>query len=65
MNPVFVVLVLLAAFLIWLLCSFLYRPIGKIARRLIDDAQEAMEKDEEEIAIDEIVKKKMEGKEYE
>lgn len=44
MNPVFVVLVLLAAFLIWLLCSFLYRPIGKIARRLIDDAQEAMEK---------------------
>ena len=38
MNPVFVFLVLLAGFLVWLLGSFLYRPIGKIVKKLFEKA---------------------------
>lgn len=49
MNPVFVVLVLLVGFLIWLLGSFLYRPIGKLIKKLIEDAATEMNyKDEED-----------------
>ena len=43
MNPVFVFLVLLGAFLVWLTFSFLYQPIGRFFGRLIKDAKEAME----------------------
>lgn len=59
MNPVFVFLVLLIGFLIWLLGCFLYRPIGKLVQRLFWNAQDAMDKDEEEIAIDEYIKERM------
>lgn len=48
MNPVFVLLVIIAGFLLWLLGSFLYRPIGRFCKRLINDAKHAMEKDEME-----------------
>lgn len=60
MNPIFIFLVLLIGFLVWLLGSFLYRPIGKIIQRIIWNSQDAMDKDEEERMIDEIVKKEME-----
>ena len=43
MNPIFVFLVILAAFLVWLTFSFLYQPIGRFFGRLVDDAKEAME----------------------
>lgn len=59
MNPVFIFLVLLVGFLIWLLGCFLYRPIGKLVKRLFWNAQDAMNKDEEEIAIDEYIKERM------
>lgn len=42
MNPILIILILLGGALLWLLCSFLYRPIGKFFSRLITDAQEAM-----------------------
>lgn len=48
MNPVFVILVLFGGALLWLLGSFLYRPIGKFFGRLIDDAEEAMFEKEKE-----------------
>jgi hypothetical protein len=41
MNPFLVFLILLTVCLLWLLSSFLYKPIGKIAKRLFDDAKEA------------------------
>ena len=47
MNPILVFIILIIAFLIWLTFSFLYQPIGRLFKRLIDDAKEAM-KDESE-----------------
>lgn len=45
--PVFMILVLIGAFLLWLLCAFAYIPLGKIAKRLWNDAKEAMTKEDE------------------
>jgi hypothetical protein len=42
MNPVLLFLIVLGLFLFWLLCSFLYNPIGKLFTRLINDAKKAM-----------------------
>lgn len=47
MNPVLVVLILIGGRLLWLLCSFLFRPIGKISKKLVDDAKDAMFDEEE------------------
>lgn len=48
MNPVLIILILLGGALLWLLLSFLYRPLGKIAKKLFEDAKESMEDDETE-----------------
>ena len=49
MNPVLVFLILIGAFLLWLMCSFLYVPIGKFFSRLAEDAKrEMMREDMEE-----------------
>jgi hypothetical protein len=42
MHPVLLFLIILGLLLLWLLCSFLYRPIGKLFSRLVNDAKEAM-----------------------
>lgn len=42
MNPALIILVGIGAMLLWLLCSFLYRPIGRVAKRLVNDAKKAM-----------------------
>lgn len=42
MNPVFFIILFVAAALLWLLLSFLYKPLGWIGKRLIDDAKKAM-----------------------
>jgi hypothetical protein len=42
LNPVLVFLIIVCAFLLWLICSFLYRPIGRFFKRLITDAKDAM-----------------------
>ena len=47
MNPVLLFLIVLGLFLFWLLCSFLYRPIGKLFSRLFKDAKEAMFEEKE------------------
>lgn len=43
MNSILILGIIVAAFLLWLLCSFLYRPIGRLFTRLINDAKEAIE----------------------
>lgn len=49
MNPVFILLVLIGGFLLWILLSVLYKPIGKMSEKLADDAKKAMfEEDEKE-----------------
>lgn len=44
--PIFVLLILLGAGLLWLLMSFVFVPLGKIFCLLWDDAREAMFEDE-------------------
>ena len=48
MNPIFIFLVFLVTILIWFLLAFLFKPIGKIIIRLIDDVREAMKIDNKE-----------------
>lgn len=45
MNPVFILLVILSAVLLWFLLSFAFKPIGKMFYRLWKDAVDSM-KDE-------------------
>jgi hypothetical protein len=46
MNPVFFIGLFGAGFLLWLLLSFLYKPIGWVGKRLVDDAKKAMTEDD-------------------
>lgn len=48
MNPILIFGIIIAGGLLWLLCSFLYRPIGKLCSRLVNDAKEAIEEKENE-----------------
>lgn len=47
MNPVFFIGLFAAGALLWLLLSFLYRPIGSIGKRLADDAKKAITEENE------------------
>lgn len=47
MNPVLIALIFIGGGLIWLLCSFLYRPIGKLFGKLWGDAKSSMFDEEE------------------
>lgn len=38
MNPILVFLITVAAILLWVICSFLYKPIGRLFNRLFKDA---------------------------
>ena len=42
MNPAFILIVLIAAFFLWVLLSFLYVPIGRLFNRLFKDSNKAM-----------------------
>lgn len=46
MNPVFIFLVLLGAFLVWILGSFLYVKIGNLVYRIGKEAVDEMNKGE-------------------
>lgn len=46
MNPVFWFLILSGAALLWLLLSFLFRPLGRVSKRLVDDAKREMFEEE-------------------
>lgn len=47
MNPVLVAIVLIGATLLWLICSFLYKPIGRLFGRLLQDAAEEILSEDE------------------
>ena len=42
MNSAFILIVLIAAFFLWVLLSFLYVPIGRLFNRLFKDSNKAM-----------------------
>ena len=44
--PVFYILIILAAALLWFLLSFMFKPLGKIGHRLWKDAQDAIEEED-------------------
>lgn len=47
MNPVFVLLVVLAAAAVWFLLSFAFRPIGRFFYRIWKDAVDEINKNDE------------------
>ena len=46
--PVFIFLLFLCGILLWLLLSFAFIPLGKLAKRLWKDAKDAMNDNEQE-----------------
>lgn len=46
MNPVFVILVILGAVLLWFLLSFVFFPLGKLIYRLWKDAVDEMNRED-------------------
>lgn len=47
MNPFLILLVIIGCFMLWLLASFLYKPIGRFFNRLIQDAKDAINEEDE------------------
>lgn len=47
MNPVFFILVILGAIILWLLLSFVFYPLGKIGYRLWKDAIDEINREDE------------------
>lgn len=46
MNPVFIILVLIFATLLWFLLSFAFIPLGKFVYRVVKDAFDVMNKED-------------------
>lgn len=44
MNPALILIVLLGGALLWLLLSFVYRPLGRLFCRIWSDAKEEMDR---------------------
>ena len=44
--PAFILLIIIAAIILWFLCSFLYQPIGRFIGMIINNVREAI-KDKE------------------
>ena len=49
MNPIFILLVILLAILIWFLLSFMFKPIGRLFYRLWQNVIEGMSNSEDDI----------------
>lgn len=45
MNPIFIVLVIVAGILLWFLLAFAFKPLGKLLIRLWDNANDSINKD--------------------
>jgi uncharacterized RDD family membrane protein YckC len=45
--PVFYILVILAAILLWFLLAFMFKPMGKLGHRIWQDAVDAINEDDE------------------
>ena len=48
MNPVFIILVILAVIVLWFLLSFVFFPLGKLIHRIGKDAIDEMNREENE-----------------
>lgn len=48
MNPAFIILVILVMIVLWFLSSFVFIPLGKLVYRVVKDAIDIMNKDENE-----------------
>ena len=48
MNPVFIILVILAVIVLWFLLSFVFFPLGKIIYRIGKDEIDEMNREENE-----------------
>ena len=46
MNPVFIILVIIGAILLWFLLSFVFIPLGKLVYKVVKDAIDIMNKDD-------------------
>lgn len=46
MNPAFIILVILGTILLWFLLSFVFIPLGKLVYKVVNDAIDIMNKDE-------------------
>lgn len=46
MNPVFVILVILGAIILWFLLSFIFFPLGKLIYQIGKDAKDEMNREE-------------------
>lgn len=46
MNPVFIILVLFGAVILWFLLSFAFIPLGKLIYKVFKDAIDIMNKEE-------------------
>ena len=50
MNPAFFLLLIIGLVVLWFLLSFLFKPVGKMANRIVNDTVEAMN-DEPELKL--------------
>ena len=48
MNPAFIILVILGTILLWFLSSFIFIPLGKLVYRVVKDAIDVMNKEDNE-----------------
>ena len=46
MNPVLIMLILIGAFLLWLIISFLFFPLGKGITKIADSVEKNINKDD-------------------
>ena len=46
--PVFYILVIIAAILLWFLLAFMFKPMGKLGHRIWQDAVDAINEEENE-----------------
>lgn len=46
MNPVLIMLILIGAFLLWLIISFLFFPLGKGITKIVDSVEKNINKDD-------------------
>ena len=48
MNPAFIILVILGSILLWFLLSFVFIPLGKLVYKVVKDAIDIMNKEDNE-----------------
>ena len=49
MNPVFYLIVIIAAIVLWALLAFIFYPLGKFVYRIISDAIHELNRDDEDL----------------